>query len=166
MRTVVLGLGLICYVGLNSCAYLDRRTLAREEELIKNANIPCESFVDGKREFFTSIKCMEGLPQSEMHGYWVYGFEYSVFYFNKEDVRADYDETATSLTLSKKAYSYLEAMPESLSLGTYEIRFIGTFSDTPGVYQWGGVRNGGVHVMNFLSLKEIPPEQLGSSPGK
>jgi hypothetical protein len=142
-------------ISLLICAALTACRSAREVRLVDVDKLACELEAGGQKLFFPSAKCMEALPQKAMRGYWMTGREYSVFYFNKEEATTDYDETATWLSLSQKAEDYLSS-ESILPYGTlFEISFVGTYSDTPGLYDVSRRRKSQVHVVKFESIEEL-----------
>jgi hypothetical protein len=113
----------------------------------------CTITKDGQTLFLGTKGCLSNLPTSNISGYWVVDFEYSVFYPDKMSIKPGYDNEATWLEFSDEANSVVTTHLQD-SRQIFEIRFIGARPLMPGAYGRGTFRRG-AFVSRVIELKEV-----------
>lgn len=121
---------------------------------LKNIDGQCRVTISGKELFVGEQACMAELPQEELNGYWVVDHEYSTFYTDLASDKPAYDEEATWIDLSSAAASVAKPLIRPGIRQIFQIRFVGTRSNAPGIYGPSGFKSG-AYVDRFISIKKI-----------
>ncbi len=115
---------------------------------------PCETFNDGKMQFWGDVQCFKALPMTTISGYWVEGHEYSVFYKDLHAVPIGEDDNPTWLELSNEAYAEAEPMLRHQG-DLFEVTFVGVDPKRSGYFGHLGSFKKGVYAARIVSLKEV-----------
>ena len=116
--------------------------------------MPCEGFIGNEPYFLGSAACFESLPMQRLSGYWVTGFEYSVFYSDLKSIPPESDPNAPWLFADAAVVRAGGAPQNDGRRHVFEVSFIGAYSKKKGFYG-NGAYTTGVYVKRFLSVKEI-----------
>jgi hypothetical protein len=120
----------------------------------KSLENECTSNVNGEKLFIGDEKCIAKLPRKTITGYWVVDHEYSVFYKRFPEKTINYDEEATWIDLSDSAFLIAKPLVERGRREIFEIRFVGTRSEAPGIYGPGTFKSG-AFVDKFISIRKV-----------
>lgn len=134
-------------------------------------NTNCYVRVDSDVLFLGSVECLSQRPAEKIEGYWVVGFEYSVFYRTLADAKANKIPSGYWMSFFGDLQDDVANYSRSGSLKIYKVSFIGSISDEKGFYAdgleelLGGVlvrKNFEISDVRGLPEKVIHPTGLGS----
>jgi hypothetical protein len=120
----------------------------------------CTVSLGGPRKFLGTPECYETLPQKEVHGYWVRGFEQSEFHTKLDAIASRSDAGAALLELSTRAQREAEGYSQRLDPRVFEVTFIGVISTAPGLYYLDADR--GVYASRFTQIADITERVFGA----
>jgi hypothetical protein len=114
--------------------------------------------LEGVQHFIGSPECFDSLPEEPISGYWVVGFENSVFYADRPLVIWELDKSGAWLSLSRDAETaarpyFADGEPHLL-----KVEFIGVKPGRLGIYGGYGYRSG-AHINRLLRADEITDVQ-------
>ncbi len=113
----------------------------------------CTMTIDGVEHFIGSPNCFKRFPERKMSGYWVVGFEYSVYYADRPQAVWELDPNAVWLSPSEEAGQaaasyFADGKPHLL-----QVDFVGIHPGRPGSYGVGF--RDGVHMTRLLRVQEL-----------
>jgi hypothetical protein len=104
--------------------------------------------------FLGSTDCIAKFKREKFIGYWSVGFEYSMFFYKKEDAIRYRESKSFALNFLHDPDPEISNIMSSPRITTYKVSFIGSKSDLPGIYARGYDKvQGGVVVTNNFTLK-------------
>jgi hypothetical protein len=115
----------------------------------------CTLRIGGENYFNGNFRCLASLPQEEISGYWVSGFEYSVFYPNRQTIKRGPDSEAPWLSLSDQAEAAVKSKIRGDEWQVFAVRFIGTKAGMRGIYGHQGMSKSGILMVRVIEIKEI-----------
>jgi hypothetical protein len=109
--------------------------------------------IDGVEHFIGSPSCFKRFPERKMSGYWVVGFEYSVYYADRPQAVWELDPNAVWLSLSEDAGQAAAPYLADGKPHLLQVEFVGINPGRLGVYGVGF--RDGVHMTRLLRVQEL-----------
>jgi hypothetical protein len=112
--------------------------------------------MDGKTLFLGTRECLSKLPEERLSGFWLKGYEYSVFFKDFEDFSGKNMDKAYWLNFDASFDGKLNEYQNPNSPALYKISFIGSVSRQEGYYGSGFEDvHGGVLVKSILEITKV-----------
>lgn len=140
----------LCILGFSiaSCQEAQNGEMAASES--------CYVELGAERRFLGEPRCLAALDSQELDGFWIVGFEYSVFFESLDDLRAGAIPRGYSLQLSSDIAPNRQEFYEGYGPTIYRVRFEGSITEEPGFYAGGyDDLRGGALVQEFYEIEEI-----------
>ncbi len=127
---------------------------------VKKRSRLCTVSLGGQRVFLGMPECYQTLPQKEVHGYWVRGFQLSEFHATLDAIASRSEAGAVFLELSARAHKEAEGYSPRRDPRVFEVTFIGVVSTAPGLYYLDADR--GVYASSFTKINDITERVFGA----
>lgn len=129
---------------------------ACQQRSAQDADQSCYVQMDEKTLFLGSRECLATLPEEKLSGFWLIGFEYSVFFKDFEDFKNKNMQEAYWLNFDPALDREFSKYQNPDRPALYAISFVGSESRQEGYYGSGFENvHGGVLVKSILEVTKL-----------